>query len=90
MPAAAILKVPCYLLLTLHKTRQDHPVICLKKYYTSLWAGVAQGAYRQRVTQLRKHKGINNLDSVLDKTKLRNNSPPKPHQNFNLYRLLAP
>lgn len=93
MPATAILKVSCYLLLTLRKTRQDHPEIRLEKYYTSLWAGVPEigpGSTSTPVTQLREHKGINNLDSVRGKTNLRNNSPSKPHQNFNLYRLLAP
>lgn len=51
--------------------------------------GTGPGAHRHQL-QLREHKGINNSDSVRGKTNLRNNSPPKPHQNFNLYRLLAP
>lgn len=85
MPATAILKVSCYLLLTLHKTRQDHPEIRLEKYYTSLWAGVPEigpGSTSTPAPQLREHKGINNLDSVRDKTNLRNNSPFQTPSEF--------
>lgn len=85
MPATAILKVSCYLLLTLHKTRQDHPEIRLEKYYTRLWAGVPEigpGSTSTPAPQLREHKGINNLDSVRDKTNLRNNSPIQTPSEF--------